>query len=742
MNAAEPAPPPQTSGWPRLNPFIFPSGTDFRFALLIAAVIGAGIFVFEMLVSSRPGFQATYLAGAERCVSSVGQPAWPQSPGGSPAGGDLAACMVPYNRPLKNGALIGLALILSASWVIFWMYPAWKIRRRGLQPLTPEDAPEVIQALDVLRREAGLSQAPHYVWNPLDLTGSALAFGRPGRFYLELAGGLVARYYLPESRPEFEAVARHEFAHLRNGDVTKTYFSLAIVWAFIALALPTLVISMIEYPAQALFSLLWRIIAQLGVVYLVLNSVLRQREIYADLRASLWDGPVGALSRLVARLSPEKSGLLRLLRTHPHPQDRLRALEDPLPLFRLNFWEVFTAGLTASLAYMGVQSIMTTLVTRAAWGNWLSSLIFAPFAVGLAGTGVWRATFASLAAPARWMPPLPRVGGLAAGLATGLLFGRILSFEIYFQWALTPAQWPDRLAVASFNLLFGLVLLAGLYLFLVWIALGARVWLEVAARWRMPRTVYLLSLVLAGLLVSRWLGVIYGYASLATDSGSILFVLGIVLLSIPVLLPASPLFTLGLASLWAFPLAAWLWRRSAGPLATAAWSYLEGPPPLLPATGRPLAQGLRPGLAILTGLGAAVAYTLLLGLIRIGARMLVPAQTWAEEQFILTFFIAQVALAVLLQVGAAILVAVWVRRMGALHGLMAAQIGGGLMAAALLALNLLFGGSLNWSFAWTTFGQVVNLGALAALFAALPVSAAVAWFRGLGEPEPRPAIAP
>ncbi len=650
--------------------------------------------------------------------------------------------MTPYNRPLKSGALAGLALILSAGLVIFGVYPVWKLRRRGLQPLSAEDAPEVIQALEALRREAGLPQAPQYVWNPLDLTGSALAFGRPGRFYLELAGGLVARYYLPERRPEFEAVARHEFAHLRNGDVTKTYFSLAIFWAFIALVLPALALSIIEYPAQALFALLWRLAAILVVVYLVLNSVLRQREIYADLRASLWDGPMGALSRLVAHLSPEKTGLLRLLRTHPPPEDRLQALEDPTPLFRLNFWEVFTAGLTASLAYMGVQSIMTTLVTRAAWGNWLSSLIFAPLAVGLAGTGVWRATFASLAAPARWTPPLPRVWSLAAGLASGLLLGRILSFEIYFQWALTPALWQDRLAVAGFYLLFGLVLLAGLYLFLVWIALGARVWLEVAAGWRMPRTIYLLSLGLAGLLVSRWLGVLYGYASLATDSGSILFVLGLVILSIPVLLPASPLFTLGLASLWAFPLAAWLWRRGAGPLASAAWSYLEGTPPPIPATGTPLAHGLRPGLAILTGLGAAVVYTLLLAIIRLGVSRMVPAQTRAEDQFILTYFVGQVALAVLLQIGAAALVAAWVRRMGALHGLMAAQIGGGLMAAALLALNILFGGSLNWSFAWTTFGQVVNLGALAALAAGLPVSAAVAWIRGLGEPEPRPAVIP
>ena len=37
---------------PRLNPFAFPSDTAFRFGLLVAAVIGANLYVWQWIAST------------------------------------------------------------------------------------------------------------------------------------------------------------------------------------------------------------------------------------------------------------------------------------------------------------------------------------------------------------------------------------------------------------------------------------------------------------------------------------------------------------------------------------------------------------------------------------------------------------------------------------------------------------------------------------------------------------------
>ena len=43
---------------PRLNPFAFPSDTDFRLLLLIAAVIGSGLFIYNWVYFALPQSRA------------------------------------------------------------------------------------------------------------------------------------------------------------------------------------------------------------------------------------------------------------------------------------------------------------------------------------------------------------------------------------------------------------------------------------------------------------------------------------------------------------------------------------------------------------------------------------------------------------------------------------------------------------------------------------------------------------
>ena len=51
-------------------------------------------------------------------------------------------------------------------------------------------------------------------------------FGHAGRSYLALNGGLVTRFY--KDRELFRIIVLHELAHIRNADVSKTYFAVAI----------------------------------------------------------------------------------------------------------------------------------------------------------------------------------------------------------------------------------------------------------------------------------------------------------------------------------------------------------------------------------------------------------------------------------------------------------------------------------------------------------------------------------
>ena len=127
--------------------------------------------------------------------------------------------------------------------------------------------------------------------------------------------------------PAFRAIIRHELAHIRNRDVGITYFTLAVWYAFLLVA----VLPLRRRRCSARTSLdLERHLATRAcsprLVYLTRNAVLRSREVYADLRASVPDGPgrgaaarAGELPRPAARIR-----LTRVRRVHPDPDSPAR----------------------------------------------------------------------------------------------------------------------------------------------------------------------------------------------------------------------------------------------------------------------------------------------------------------------------------------------------------------------------------------------------------------------------------
>jgi len=703
--SAEEAAPPRTHA--RLDPFLYPSDTTFRFILLVAAVLGASLFIYNALYFNVIASGGRDLATYRTCLdeSQLGQ-GIPQAL----ASGNLEepgrqsdafqSCIAPVEQRKAGWILGGVGLVLVSALVIYLAYPYAKIRRRHLRPLTERDAPEVVADLQELSREAGLKRPPTFVWNPLRRSAGGLAFGHPGRHFVALDGGLVMLHGL--DRPAFRAVVLHELAHLRGRDVDMAYATLAIWWGYLAAGVIPYVLTWLDEPVESLWRLAWRLLALVAVVYLIRNSVLRAREVYADARAHAWDGFGEGLRRVVGRLKPLAGPRWRRqVSVHPEPALRAKALDDQRMLFSLGFWEALATGVTATLAYGNVVTLLSFFSNEGLAIRWLAGLVFAPLAIGVVGLGLWRATYSALARGEH--PPSGTLPGIGLGL--GFLLGQQLSF-----FAVVEGDVGGEGAIFHFDLLWALVVVVGLTLLVRWVVSAATLWIGAQGPGH-GRLLYLPALVVAGGALVVGLGwafllrdldplfafsrelvsLEHGFVSQAVWAGP---EAGWALVRHPILLYAmQDVLTLPvLASLWAFPLAALLLR------------------------GRLQRRGLLLPLAV--GLAAGALYCLAHLGIRLWLRASVPDATRELDEYRLSFFVWVLVLALAFQVLAALVTAALSPEHAGVKALFAAFLTGCLATGAILGLNLAFGGTIDSTFFWIVLRQVVNEGALLAIPAA------------------------
>jgi Zn-dependent protease with chaperone function len=722
---------------PRLNPFAFPSDTNFRFALLIVAVLGSSLLIYSVIYNSIPVYWGRYQAAQDRC-SEAARASHPTESFEDSLGrsSQFAQCIEPTERERAQWMIGCLLVLLAVAGAIYWVLPTWKIRRRGLVPLTSEDAPEVAAYLAELCREAGLARPPAFVWNPLDAAANGLAFGRLGRYYVYLGRGLVNQFY--SSRPAFRAVVLHELAHLRNRDVDKTYFTVALWQAFVLAALLPLVVTLRHSAAEKILSFGWRVLGLTALVFLTRNAILRARELYADVRASVWDGRGGALGRVLEAL-PKPRRRWAVLRVHPDPGERVRALQDTQPLFRMSSWDALGTGVAAAIAFDNVRFLLPLPVPSSS-PAFLSALgaalVFAPLAAGVVGLGVWRSAFAEVARGVA----MPAAGRLGAGLGLGVILGRHLSFVEYgysHSSAAITGWW-----LIGFEVLWGGLLLVGLILVMRWIAAGASAWLEVSISSRSPRPAYLAGLTIAGGFLTLWLGLLFyldtfraaghalplssihqyitGHIGVGVSQGLALIAL---LAAVGVLSSLSqPVTLVALISLWAFPLAAWLPRRRATASVTSTWALLDPSPRPLSVL---LKEPLRPGVALKAGVIGGVVWCAL----SLIAYLLLSRQ---ESGLALWALYGQAVLAALVQACVAAITVRRVKRLAWVHGLFAAFVSGIVMSGGALGLTRILMGTPPAGFAWAVSSEILNGGGLLALFASLWVS----WFRSWRRPAP------
>ncbi len=414
-----------TGDKPRLNPLAFPSETDGLFRMMVAgsfllAMYAVLLAIVVATLSGVPGLVADIrwtIVANERMRQTVGD-RWifglSDSEIRSLADDLVGLQLNAFIRSLPRSMLVFLVgvTLIGASVLVYHTSQTRMIRRgklRALRSFPRSDFASKIQAsIDAIARRAGLPHTPEIVVRT-NQAGDAQVFSQRGRYILRIdaipltktideTGDLQRRC----SSETFRAKVFHEFGHIVNRDVERSYFSLAIWRIFLFLILFPLMISIILFntidtvrivqqftvasPAWwagvgtwigRLGVLLAQTVALILVMRALWRALLRTREYYADWRAVLWGAelPIKQLLRQnslrretsapVAVLDPDlrhrkaihgwaHAHWKQLWGFHPSLAARLDRLNNPDSLFKIAPDVAFLTGVLFSFAMIGM----------------------------------------------------------------------------------------------------------------------------------------------------------------------------------------------------------------------------------------------------------------------------------------------------------------------------------------------------------------------------------------------------
>ena len=232
---------------PRLNPFAFPSDTAFRFGLLVAAVFGANLYVWEWIVghhAARRGYSQVHAACFAFSAAAAASTEQFTAASERVLGLHLAALPLPG----RGGCSAEPERCSSPRPRLMLAAPLWITRRRRAATAEGSGRPGRRRRGGRARPRAG-PRAAAALLESARRVGGGLAFGHPGRYSVAVGGGLVVKQVADP--PAFRAVVRHELAHIRNRDVGITYFALAVWYAFLLVAVIPFVFVAAGRPAHA-----------------------------------------------------------------------------------------------------------------------------------------------------------------------------------------------------------------------------------------------------------------------------------------------------------------------------------------------------------------------------------------------------------------------------------------------------------------------------------------------------------
>ena len=230
------------------------------------------------------------------------------------------------------------------------------------------------------------TETPEIFISP-EFTTGAQAFGFKNKNMLRIDNGLRMMAYKNFKR--FKAIVLHETGHIINNDVSKTYMARSLWKAVLYIfAVPTLLIILISFSINLFkkvskgleaedvkkillesipsFLLLTVSISLFFLlIYLLLKSLVRTREYYADRRAAD-AGSKEELERMFRENSEKlkRTGYLKSsFRWHPDPSERSKILNDPSELFILRNDICFIVGLLLPFSIFSFIILIKTGLT-------------------------------------------------------------------------------------------------------------------------------------------------------------------------------------------------------------------------------------------------------------------------------------------------------------------------------------------------------------------------------------------
>lgn len=239
-----------------------------------------------------------------------------------------------------GGSLISLAL----SRIMAKMMMGVKV----IDPRNPAGNNEVLQMVHNLAKGAGLSTMPEVgIYESPD--PNAFATGpTKNRALVAFSSGLLSSM----NRQQIEAIAAHEIAHIKNGDMVTMTLLQGVVNAFVmffARIIGYAVSTQVKEESQAMVRMVVTIILDIALGILGSMVVMwfsRQREFRADAGAAKLAGKSGMISALQAlgrisgrmpveehasvaafKISGRPSRFMKLLSSHPPMQERIARLE-------------------------------------------------------------------------------------------------------------------------------------------------------------------------------------------------------------------------------------------------------------------------------------------------------------------------------------------------------------------------------------------------------------------------------
>ena len=668
----------------RVNVLAFGSPTTTRYLAFLAALLSAGVFVGSWVYNQTQGQHWV------RVVISCAARAQQAGTSLPPVQAELARealesrCRGAADLRRAAYALGGAGVAGAGAVAVVYLAPVVVRRRRRLRGLgTPlQGASDRFAAL---ADEAGIRNMPGLERGAADQR-DAFSYGAPGRPRVVLPPAVAVRW---RDQQLFDPLVQHELAHVRHRDVALAWLARSVWYALAPLLALPVVVTLLSSDRSILGDFAWRA-SLLGLtVLLVSAALLRSREHDADLRAAQAAGETGSLIALLQR-TPDQARpnrLRQLAARHPTPQQRVLVLQNPERAAGTTFVDGFSSAFLAGLLFPLVANALVVLFTgsgRTDLGALVTALLAGPLLGGSVGLGLWRAAAAGRIAGARF-----RVAPVAAGVATGLVLGQLVSLAGTGSGAVGGLDHPGWLAVSAVLGCGATAMSAGM----------AQLWADAIPRLRrgvaVTATVVINSLIFACAL---WIA---STLQFVLDSGGL--TLGRAWLV--TLLPSAGLVT-GTAAVLALSAGWALWARTGRP-AAPAWVIEHGDPPAWPSGGLRARQWALAALASgVVAEGSLAALHFIAG----------PPTTLASqaEAYYLYIWVAAAA-------GAACTLALCLldRARGAGVACLAAPLATLTATAGFLVMNTALGGRLSAQFVVDVARPPLTLGLLFGLTAAL-----------------------